>query len=140
MPEPGTYLVSCSTDPEQTLEQRTIAVHRHYLAALMWIEALVEADTAAVSAVPTTSAAASTVAITIDDSNSSLTGIAAAHIVYEFITLLSLGAGADAGSPVYGEADAVYGARPGRARRDEVRVVPVADVAGTPDTTGRKEA
>ena len=54
--------------------------------------------------------------------------------------LLSLGAGADAGSPVYGEADAVYGARPGRARRDEVRVVPVADVAGTPDTTGRKEA
>ncbi|MBX9934187.1 MAG: hypothetical protein K2Y56_22145 [Methylobacterium sp.] len=50
MPEPGTYLVSCSTDPEQTLEQRTIAVHRHYLAALMRIEALVEADTAAVSA------------------------------------------------------------------------------------------
>lgn len=39
-----------------------------------------------------------------------LTGIAAAHIVYEFLTLLSLGAGAEKDGPAYGEAKNVYGA------------------------------
>ena len=38
-----------------------------------------------------------------------LTGIAAAHIVYEFISLMALGAGAEAGGPAYGEAGNVYG-------------------------------
>ena len=77
-----------------------------------------------------------------------ITGIAAAHIVYEFITLLSLGAGAQAGSPAYGEADAVYGDRPGRVRNDVARIVPAsgaaasatpaADAAAT-DTAEQKE-
>ncbi|QQC58494.1 agmatinase [Rothia kristinae] len=60
-----------------------------------------------------------------------LTGIAAAHIVYEFITLLSLGAGAQAGSPAYGEADAVYGDRPGRVRNDVARIVPASGAAAS---------
>ena len=38
-----------------------------------------------------------------------ITGIAAAHIVYEFISLMALGAGAAAGGPAYGEAESIYG-------------------------------
>ncbi len=39
----------CSTVSDATLEERTVAAHRHYLAALMRIEALDEADAACVS-------------------------------------------------------------------------------------------
>jgi agmatinase len=39
-----------------------------------------------------------------------LTGIAAAHIVYDFISLMALGAGAAADGPAYGEAKNSYGA------------------------------
>lgn len=38
-----------------------------------------------------------------------LTGIAAAHIVYDFISLMALGAGAPADGPAYGEAENSYG-------------------------------
>jgi hypothetical protein len=36
--------VPCSTASDATLEHRTIEAHRHYLAALMRVEALEEAD------------------------------------------------------------------------------------------------
>ena len=39
-----------------------------------------------------------------------LTGLAAAHVVYEFMSLLALGAGAEKGGPAYGESGTVYGA------------------------------
>lgn len=38
-----------------------------------------------------------------------LTGLAAAHVVYEFMSLLALGAGAEKGGPAYGESGTVYG-------------------------------
>ncbi|MEX5303739.1 agmatinase, partial [Kocuria sp. CPCC 205273] len=38
-----------------------------------------------------------------------LTGVAAAHVVYELITLLALGPGAAPGGPAYGLAGHVYG-------------------------------
>lgn len=38
-----------------------------------------------------------------------LTGLAAAHVVYEFMSLLALGAGAAPGGPAYGESGTVYG-------------------------------
>ncbi|MFF0943408.1 arginase family protein, partial [Kocuria sp. CPCC 205300] len=44
-----------------------------------------------------------------------LTGVAAAHVVYELITLLALGPGAAPGGPAYGLAGHVYGdAAPGQ--------------------------
>lgn len=60
-----------------------------------------------------------------------LTGVAAAHVVYELVTLLALGAGAAPGGPAYGLAGHVHGTGPSAPAR------PAADRAGDDPGAGR---